>query len=506
MELYSAAFIGFILISVLIHEAVGRKRADLQWVVRLMVSVIFYAAISGWRMIFLAVSMASVWIGARAMDKCAEHAGEDVSKATVKRKKRSIAAVLVILNLGILAVTKYLLPVVAHPILLPLGISYYTLMAVSYIIDVYGGKYSAEENPAKLALYLIWFPQMLQGPINRYDSMSRTLFASHDISVEIIKKCTLLFMFGAFKKYAIANVMIGPVGEIFGGDLGQKPGGFLFIGAVLYALCQYADFSGGIDMMMAASGLFGVKMDVNFRQPYFARSIADFWRRWHITLGSFMRDYVFYPFATNRNVMKLNKKLGKKFGKHAARSVIGGMSNILVFFLVGLWHGPKLHFILWGLFNGVIIAFSDALTPVFTRMKTACRINENGRIWDGFRIARTFIIICFAGYFDYIESPADSFIAFKNTLLHFNPSLSRLWVIDLFDSKVLSEQKVIVFALAVLLLLVIDVIAEKGKDVAESFFKRPLVIRWIIAYAVIILFLMSFTIVGDRSGFMYAAF
>ncbi|MCR5830885.1 MAG: hypothetical protein K6G67_01935 [Lachnospiraceae bacterium] len=507
MELYSAAFIGFILISVLLHEAVGKRRGDRQWVIRLAVSVVFYAAVSKWRMIFLAVSMASVWLGTKMMDRVSgKDFGETVSKSVIKRRKRMIAAVLVTVNIGILAVTKYLLPVVDHPILLPLGISYYTLMAVSYVIDVYGEKYKAEDNPAKLALYLVWFPQMLQGPINRYDNMQHTLFEPHKISADSVKKCVLLFMFGAFKKYAIANVMIGPVGEIFGGDLGQKPGGFLFIGAVLYALCQYADFSGGIDMMMAASVLFGVRMDINFRQPYFARSIADFWRRWHITLGSFMRDYVFYPFATQRHVMKLSKKLGKKFGKHAARSVIGGMSNVLVFFLVGLWHGPKIHFVLWGLYNGVIIALSDALTPAFARMRTLCRINEKGRIWDGFRIIRTFVIICFAGYFDCIERPADSFIAFKNTLLHFNASLSRLWVIDLFDSKILSEQKVIVFALAVLLLIIMDVIAEKGKDAAETFLKRPLAVRWILAYAVIILFLMSFTVVGDRAGFMYAAF
>ena len=495
MELYSVAFTGFVFIAVLIHELVGKKYPDRQWTVRLAVSVIFYAAIAKWRMIFLLISMLCVWYGTLRIGRAAD-----------KRAKKHMAALLTVINLGILAVTKYLLPASGHTIILPLGISYYTLMAVSYVIDVYGGKYESEKNPAKLALYLIWFPQMLQGPINRFDSMSQTLFKAAHADADTVRRNVLLFMFGAFKKYAIANVMIGPVGEIFGGDLAQKPGGFLFTGAVLYALCQYADFSGGIDMMMAVSHLFGVKMDTNFRQPYFARSIADFWRRWHITLGTFMRDYVFYPFAVNRHVMKLSKKIKNRFSNHASRSVIGGMSNILVFFLVGLWHGPKMHFVLWGLFNGVIIAVSDMLAPAFLRIVKAGRIDENGKFLDGFRIVRTFVIICLAGYFDYIETVSDSFTAFKNTFIHFNASLSRLWIIDLFDSKILSMQKVIVFALSITVLFVVDVLKERKIDPAGSFLKKPVAVRWIISYALIILFLMSFTLVGDAAGFMYAAF
>lgn len=502
MELYCAAFIGFVIISAAASEIVGRKCKGGQWIVRLIASVAFYVAISGTGSVFLAVSVMTVWLGG----KCLEAVGDKEDKTAAVRKKRMIVAILIIINVGILAVTKYLMPYILHPLILPLGISYYTLMAVSYVVDVYGQKYRCEQNPARLALYLTWFPQMLQGPINRYDHVAPGLFGTFHVSKDVVKRAVLLFMFGAFKKYAIANVGIGTVGEIFGGDIGPKPGGFLFLGAVLYAICQYADFSGGIDMMIAASRLFGVEMDANFAQPYFARSLSEFWRRWHITLGTFMKDYVFFPFALTKPVMKMNKALGKKYGKHTARSVVGGIGNILVFFLVGLWHGPQLHFILWGLYNGVIIAVSDLLIPVFTRMRSACRINEKAVLWDRFKIVRTFVIVCFAGYFDYIEDVASSIIAFKNTFLHFGPSLSRLWVIDLFDSGILSAQKVTVFLLCVVILFVVDVLAEKKKDPAQVYMKIPAGIRWPLTYALIILFLLSFTLVGNNAGFMYAAF
>jgi len=505
MELYSAAFIGFVIISVILCEMVGRKSPNMQWILRLIVSVAFYAVICEWRILFLAASVVTIWYGGLRLEKVtADSKGSP--KKLVKRKKKSIVAAIVTANLAILAIAKYILPITGHPILLPLGISYYTLMAVSYIVDVYGKKYESEKNPAKLALYMTWFPQMLQGPINRYDGLSETLFGTHHISREDIKRNALLFLFGAFKKYAIANVMIGTVGEIYGGDLAQKPGGFLFAGAVLYAICQYADFSGGIDMMLAVSGLFGVKMSKNFTQPYFAGSIAEFWRRWHITLGSFMRDYVFYPFALSKPFSRLGKKLASRFGNHMSRSVIGGIGNILVFFLVGLWHGPKLHFILWGLFNGVIIAVSDMCEPAFARMRTLCHINSDGRAWKLFRIARTFIIICLAGYFDYIENPADSLIAFKNTFLHFGPSLSRLWMLDLFDSKILSVQKITAFLICVLILFVVDVIKELKKDPIRLYLERPVFVRWPLIYIVMILLLMSFTLANNNAGFMYAAF
>ncbi len=495
MELYSAAFIGFIIISLILHAIAEKKCPDKQWIVRLIISALFYAVIAKWRIIFLLFSAATVWYGAIIL-----------SQTSPVRRKRIIVAVLLIINLGILAVTKYLLPVVSHPVLLPLGISYYTLMSVSYVVDVYGGKYECEKNPAKLLLYMIWFPQMLQGPINRYDSVSATLFKTTHTDSDCIKRNALLFMFGAFKKYAIANVMIGTVGEVFGGDLAEKPGGFLFIGAVLYALCQYADFSGGIDMMFAVSRLFGVEMDANFKQPYFARSLSEFWRRWHISLGQFMKAYVFFPFAVSKSVLKLNKKIGKKCGKHMARSVIGGLGNILVFFLVGLWHGPNLHFILWGLYNGVIIAVSDMCEPIFSRIRTLLHINADNKAWNLFRIARTFLIVCFAGYFDYIEKVSDSVIAFKNTLLHFSPALSRLWIIDLFNAKVLSVQKVTVFLIAVIILFIVDILKENKKLPADIILKKPAALAWPVLYIMLILLLMSFTLTGNNAGFMYAAF
>ena len=127
----------------------------------------------------------------------------------------------------------------------------------------------------------------------------------------------------------------------------------------MYSFQQYADFSGGIDIVTGAAQLFGIELAPNFRQPYFSISLGDFWRRWHISLGSWMRDYVFYPFALLKPVQKLGKKISKRFGKHLGVVLPASIANILVFFLVGIWHGPEVHYILWGLYNGIVIALSD---------------------------------------------------------------------------------------------------------------------------------------------------
>ena len=137
------------------------------------------------------------------------------------------------------------------------------------------------------------------------------------------------------------------------------PGSVVVFGILLYSAQQYGDFSGGIDMVEAASSLFGVGMAENFRRPYFSVSLADFWRRWHITLGTWMRDYVFFPFALTKPMQRLGKWASERLGEHLGRTLPACVANILVFLIVGLWHGAEPHYVAWGLYNGVVIALAD---------------------------------------------------------------------------------------------------------------------------------------------------
>lgn len=416
MIFYSVAFLGFVLTAFLIHELMGRICPKHQWVVRLLASLAFYTYICGLKIIFVLVSAVSIFLGAKGIVtlneknkayRKTEGLSKEEKKASKQRctkNKRLVVALVIAVNLSLLLVAKYLLPISGHRIALPLGISFYSMQAIAYIVDVYGEKYEPNKCLGKLILYLIWFPQLIQGPINRYDYVEGGLYDPMHIHFPNIRYSFYLFLFGAIKKYAIADLLDPVVSATLNLKAAELPGSSLLLGAILFAIQQYANFSGGIDMAMAVSLLFGIKMNDNFKQPYFSKSLAEFWRRWHISLGSFMRDYVFYPFVMTKTISKLTQKISKKFGNHMGRAVTGGISNLLVFALVGLWHGPQLHYLAWGLYNGFIIALSDAFAPMFVKMRTGLKIKEDNPAFRFFQILRTFMIIAFAGYFDVIES------------------------------------------------------------------------------------------------------
>lgn len=492
MAFYSLAFVGLIFFSLIIHDLVGRKYPDLQWVVRLLASVGFFVYISGFRIIFLLLSAITVWVA---------------SKVTNSQSNKKVLYTTVGINLALLVTAKYLFPIVGHPILLPLGISFYTLMAISYLVDIYGGKHEPQRCLGKLILYLCWFPQLIQGPISRYENSSKTLYSHYTLTAPQFRYAFYLFFFGAIKKYAIADLLSPMVSASLDANVvSETPGSFLLFGAFLFAIQQYADFSGGIEMAMGASLLFGVKLDQNFNQPYFATSLADFWRRWHMTLGSFMRDYVFYPYALLAPIRKFTKKTSKKLGKHMGRAITGGIGNLIVFALVGLWHGPELHYLAWGLYNGIIIALSDLLVPIFEKMKKALHIKADNRIYHGFCVLRTFMIIVFAGYFDVIDSVKSALLCFKQTFLHFSIGEGAARIKGLVADDVTSLRAIAVILIAVILLLVVSILREKGHAPIKTLAVAPFGLRWVFFFAFGIVLLLSFTVSAGIGGFMYAAF
>lgn len=518
MIFYSVAFLGFVAICILIHELVGKFCPKFQWVVRLLASLVFFTYISRLKIIFVLISALSIFLGAKwityltAKNKAyrkTEGLSKEEKKASKQkctRNKRLIVALIIVVNLSLLFIAKYLLPIMERPIALPLGISYYSLQAIAYIVDVYGEKYESQNNLGKLLLYLTWFPQLLQGPINRYDLIEEDLYKPMHLHMPDFRYAFYLFLFGAIKKYAIADLLSPIVGATLNLDAANLPGSSLLFGAVLFAIEQYANFSGGIDMAMAISLLFGIKMNINFKQPYMAKSLAEFWRRWHISLGSFMRDYVFYPFVMTKPISKLTKKISDKWGNHMGRAVTGGISNLIVFALVGLWHGPQLHYLAWGLYNGVIIAVSDALTPVFGKMRDGFKIKDDNKAFGAFQILRTFMIIVFAGYFDVIESVRVGLTCFKRTFTAFSLSEGLNHIGSLFENNTTSVRAVVTIIVACVILLVISILRERGKSPIHSLCVKRYYFRWVLCYIGLFVLLYSFTVSSGTGGFMYAVF
>ena len=524
-QFYSLAFIAFVAVLMAVYYAVGKLKGTYQWIVLLGGNLAFYL-LSGWQnLFFILITSASVWLvslgnarlDGRCKDERANASNRDEKKAIKQKytkKKWALVLTTLILNFGILSYIKYwnaLLEAVgygdsflASHLLLPLGISFYTFQSVGYLIDTYNGKYSPTKCYFKFLLFVSWFPQLIQGPINRFDQLATQLYERHHLDLTKTKRALLLIGFGMMKKYAIADLLAAMVAAALDHITGNTPGSFIVFGILLYSAQQYADFSGGIDIVRGVSMLFGVEMALNFKQPYFSISLADFWRRWHITLGAWMRDYVFYPFALRPSMQRFTKWATPRMGKHLGRILPACLANLLVFFLVGLWHGAESHYIAWGLYNGIVIALADLLGPVFTRMNKFLHINTEGtphRIWC---ITRTFIVVNIGWYFDRIIKFDDCMTAFHNTIFNFN--LGGLMPAIKASSVANWGYCLAIAALGCCIVLIVSVLRERGIDVAGKFLGCNFVVRYLCYAFVAFLVIISFVFSTNVQGFMYANF
>lgn len=541
MELFSLQYVLFIFILLVLYYVLPRAlpaAARFGWVILLAASVGYYAFSAGGALLILLLTAFTVWRGGRLLADCdaawrqqrkeafpSKEAKKEARRRVIARKRRILAAVL-LLNFGILAALKYAAPLLGLSfgtggLLLPLGISFYTFQAASYLIDQYNGKYPAEPSFLHFLLFISWFPQLLQGPIGRYDSMREDLFTQKAFDRERTKRALLRILYGLLKKYVIADLLTGSIAAVLDqGNIGELPGSLVVLAILLYSAQQYGDFSGGIDIVTGVSALFGIGLAPNFRQPYFAVSLGDFWRRWHISLGAWMRDYLFYPFALLPFMQRLGKWCTRHFGsrgKHLGRVLPAGISNLLVFAVVGIWHGPELHYLLWGLYNGAVIALSD-LTEPFWRdlsvrlMPGALRERRSGKrtaVCRLLRTVRTFLIVNIGWYFDRITDVKECLRAFAVTLTHFCPGelvhavqtqiLARSTAFNLAGSWTLA-------LLGVILVFAVSLQTERGTDVYRQFQSIRFVPRMCIVVLLLLLVAASFLFTETSGGFLYANF
>lgn len=301
MEFYSLQFLIFILFWLAAYYGFGKVMGERRWLILLGASLSFYAILEPKGLFFLLMTAGSTWIAGWKMDElqgkykkkrrqCAEKSEKEAVKASFQKKKKAVLWGCLLFNFGLLILLKYTGNLMVGEsiwsrLILPIGISFYTFQSVSYLIDVYNTKYSGEKNFARYLLFVSWFPQLLEGPINRYDAMKSSLFQDHDWDAQRAYEALLLILYGLFKKYVIAEQLSPLISQMFDQVDVNIPGAVVVCGILMYSAQQYADFSGGIDIVLGVSRLFGVSMAQNFRQPYFATSLGDFWRRWHISLG-----------------------------------------------------------------------------------------------------------------------------------------------------------------------------------------------------------------------------
>lgn len=526
MELYSLSFVLLVTVGLLLYYTVLRTR---QWLCLLGLSLVFFAA-SGWQdFSFLLFTALTVWGGGLCLAKLDTDAAarrkqpglpkeeKKAIKAQTTRRKKGVLAGILVVNFLVLGYFKYWSHFAALlsgawaastpsalGLVMPLGISFYTFQAVGYLIDCYRGRHPAEKNFARFLLFISFFPQLVQGPINRYGELEPQFMARHTWDWEHTKRALFLFAFGAMKKYAISNLTSPTIAAILDvEDASGLTGAMALLAILLYSLQQYADFSGGIDMVLGVAQLYDIQMMPNFRQPYFSTSLGDFWRRWHISLGAWMRDYLFYPFALTKPMQRFGKWATKHGGKHLGRVLPAAVANLLVFAVVGIWHGPEIHYLVWGLYNGAVIALSDLLEPAFKKLNAALHIPTESRAWHLFRILRTFVIVNIGWYFD------------RNGFMRGLLCLQKTFTDFRFDSLAANAPGAFaavsgpawgIVIISTVLVFVHSVLKENGRDPYADVQRLPLVVRWALYYLVIFLTLISFICVTDTTGFLYANF
>lgn len=528
MSFLSGAFLVFLAVSLIIYYFCPKR---VQWLVLLGLSLVFYCWGGVTQLIYVLFTSVTVWAGARVLEQMESGLKAELKerkallsaaerktlKAKAKRKKQCVFWAVLLVNLGILAVIKYynftvevLLRITGRgasgfrkiSFLVPMGISFYTFQAVSYLIDVYNGKYAAEKNPARFLLFVSFFPQVVQGPIGRYDKLGVQLREEHAFAYRNLWRGAILMLWGYLMKIAIADRLGSIVSGIFTGY--ERYGGCILVtGVLLYAVQLYMDFAGGINIVTGAAEMFDIRLAPNFKRPYFATSMGDFWHRWHISLGDWMRDYLFYPLAMSRPMMALSKKLKKK-SLYLSRTLPAVVGNLVVFFVVGAWHGARMTYILWGLYNGVVLALSAVFAPAFKAFDAKFPKLTASGFWHVFRVLRTFALVCIGYYFDCATSVRGALRMFNRTLR--SPMLHQMT--DGTWQALSARGELGGWMIGVLLLVfAVSLYQERVGSVRDWMAKQPTWIRWGVAYGLIFLFVvLARADVLNAEGFLYAAF
>ncbi len=526
----SYEFIAFMLLCFVIYYAIPQK---CQWVMLLISSYIFYFCAGTFYPLFILATTATTYLFARKMDGLyaveaqylAENKGlaREDKKAYKKKmsKKRKISMLCCLLfNIGILAVIKYTNFVIVNinniaglaeteneiamvEWLLPMGISFYTFQSVGYLLDVYWGKVKAQKNFFKFALFVSFFPQLVQGPISRYADLEPTLFAEHKYNWYKVKLGLERIVWGFFKKLVIADRLLVAVKFIIE-DPEYYSGAFVLVGMIFYAIELYADFTGGIDITIGIAEVFGIRLKENFERPYFSKNIAEYWRRWHITMGTWFRDYIFYPMSISKSMQKLTGFTKKRFGKGMAKRLPVYIATMVTWFATGIWHGASWNFVVWGLMNGFVILISQEFEPVYEKFHKKFPKLSGNTFYKIFQIGRTFLLMCSLRLFDCYADVKTAFLAFFSIFTNFD--ITRLTVEEFLYFNLTVADYVIV-AVGVIIMLWVSLMQRKG-SVRVRLEKKNTVVRYTV-YAVMLLsviLLGAYSIGYDATQFIYNQF
>ncbi|MCR5094455.1 MAG: MBOAT family protein [Lachnospiraceae bacterium] len=481
MQIISFVFLGFFAV---VTAGYYLLPAGVRHIWLFAASMLFYFSQGPAHTVFLLFSILSTWIGGLLLEKAEDSA-----------KKKAILAGILICNLLVLLYFKYIgflsAGLLTSPIL-PVGISFYLFQSAGCLIDVYRGTIPAERDPIRYALFVSFFPIVLSGPIERgghlLPQLQRPYFEKIRFDAERIRDGAVRMLWGYFCKMVLADRIAIAVDTVYA-TTDAYGGAVLFLTTVLYTFQIYLDFAGYSSIAIGAAKALGIDVMENFDTPYLARSIREFWRRWHISLSTWFRDYLYIPLGGNRRGQ--TRKL---------------LNLLIVFVLSGLWHGAGWTFLIWGLLHGIYQVAGNLLAPVRGRIAERAFVEKSGESFSlrVLQTAWTFLLVNFAWVFFRLGTVGEALGVFRGF------ARPALW--ELFDGTLLTtglntaEWRLV--ALGILLVFAVDLLRLKGVQIAEWISKQLLFIRWPVYIAGVVLVLVC-GVWGpgyDTASFIYYRF
>ncbi|MCR4688984.1 MAG: hypothetical protein K5745_05450 [Saccharofermentans sp.] len=393
MSLVSAPFLAFILLVTLIYYVIPGKVRHI-WL--LIVSIAFACFGGFYTIFFVALSAVTTYIGGK------------FAGAGRKPLARNISCIAtVVFNLALLCLVKFygVMDVIAEDLnsffgmnefmlyAVPIGMSFYTLQMTGYVLDCRWERISPEKSFIRYLLFATYFPYLTSGPMNTYADLSARLRSVSEVSFSItrLKEGAIRIAWGFLKKLVIAERAATVVNSVYG-DHNTYTGVYVLLGVICFAIQLYADFSGCMDVVLGVSHLLGIDLPENFNSPYLARSIREYWQRWHSTLGSWLRDYLFYPLLKTSLFIKIGDKARKAFGKKKGKKVPVYLAMLVLWFAVGYWHGGVWKYIIGsGLLHCFYIVTGMMAEPLFEKIRKPLKADK--AYFQVFRVLRTFILV-----------------------------------------------------------------------------------------------------------------
>lgn len=496
----SVDFLVFFPIVVLIYFLIPHR---IKYLWLLCASYYFYMSWNpGYALLMLASTIVT-WGGGLLISALEQKTGRNAEKA-----KKWCLAGCIVLNLGILFFFKYYVftalsiekifaffhisvKIPVFDVLLPVGISFYTFQALGYVIDVFRGEIEAEKNFLRYALFVSFFPQLVAGPIERSKNLMRQIYEPHTFDAERVKDGLLLMGWGFFQKVVIADRIAVLVTDVYS-RFPEYSGLQILLATVLFAFQIYCDFGGYSDIAVGAARVMGFTLTKNFKNPYCATSVSEFWRNWHISLTTWFRDYIYIPLGGSR-CSKLKK-----------------YRNILLTFTVsGIWHGAGLSFVVWGALNGLYQVVGDLTRPLRIGLQEKLHIRTD---CGSYRLLQRMVTFLFVD-FTWLFFRADSITYAIQMLRH---SITHIDFLSFFDSgtllgintMALSEKNFFVMLLSLTLLIWVDYRKKAGMDFKGVLAGQNIWFRWLVYYGLIftILILGIYGPEYDASAFIYFQF